>query len=226
MALYPLNPGAMPLGQFDVVDTEIASILGGEVMTFTTASRTNTLTETAAADALDGYLYSNSSAANRPAATRASTAANVPLFLADDGTSPGYFTMFGSITGPLGLGGSETGTRVGPHTASGSGKVTLWDKPGLYAVSVDSLASDFVTTLGAGPVVPGSVLGIADGANLGRIAHNACADSVAASGIGTFVEFSSDPSLVTTPARLVGAAEQFTRMVISFNAGYGSRTLT
>jgi len=221
MALYPLNPGVVPLGQYDVVDTELSNILGGEVMTLTTATRVNTASETAAADALDGYTYTGANL--RPASTRASAAANAPLYLADDGSAPDYLTYFGSLTGPLGLGAGAT---VGPHTASGSGKITLWDKPGLFAVSVDALASDFITALVGAPVVPGSVLGISDGADIGKISHDACANSVAATGIGNFVEFSSDPSLVTTPNRLIGAAEQFTRMVLQWNAGLGSRTLT
>jgi len=225
MALYPLNPGVVPLGQFDVVDTELANILGGEVMTLTTASRVNSATEVAAQDALDGYTFTDANL--RPASTRASTAAQGPLYLADDGNSPDYLTYFGSLTGPLGLGGSETGTRIGPHTASGSGKVTLWDKPGLFAVSVDALAGDFLTALVGANVAPGTVLGFANGADIGKIAHDACANVVAATGVGHFVEFSSAPSLVTTPNRLVGAAEQFTRLVLQWNAGLGqARTLT
>ena len=225
MALYPLNPTVTPLGQFDVLDTELTAILGGEVMTLTTAPRINTASETAAADALDGYLYKNSAADNRPASTRASTAAQFPLMLADDGNSPEYLTYFGSLTGPLGLGGSETGTRIGPHTASGSGKITLWDKAGLYGVSVNALAGDFVSTLVGNLLNPGDTLGFGSGADIGKIAHADCANVVSGTGVGYFVEFSSDPSLVTTPNRLVGAEEAFTRLVLNFHAGYGDRTV-
>lgn len=224
MALFPLQPGMHPLGQIDVVDTELTSILGGEVMTLTTASRTNTATETASADALDGYTYAD--ALLRPASTRASTAAQFPLYLADDGNSPDYLTYFGSLTGALGLGGSETGTVIGPHTASGSGKITLWDKPGLFAVTVSALAADFVSTI---PVVaglaPGLALGFGSGADIGKLCHDGCSNKVAATGVGRFVEFSADPSLVTTPNRLVGASENFTRLVIQWDAGMGVRTL-
>jgi hypothetical protein len=217
MALYPLQPGQYPLGQFDVVDTELTAILGGEVMTFTTASRTNTLAETAAPDALDGYTFTDADL--RPASTRASLAAELPLYLADDGTSPDYLTYFGSLTGPLGLGGSESGTVIGPHSASGSGKVTLWDKPGLFAISVSALAADFLTTLIPNNLTPGDVLGFGNGVDIGKLAHASCANSVAGTGVGHFVEFSSDPSLVTTPNRLVGAAESFTRLVLQWTAG-------
>jgi len=224
MALYPLQPGMHPLGQFDVLDTVLNSVAGGEVMTLTTASRTNTLTETAAADALDGYTYAD--AGLRPATTLATTAAEFPLYLSDDGTGPGYLTYFGGLTGPLGLGLSENGTQLGPHTAAGSGKVTLWDKPGLFAVSVNALASDFVSTI---PVVaglaPGLAIGFGSGADAGKLAHDGCSNKVAATGVGRFVEFSSEPSLVTTPNRLVGADEQFTRVVLQWDAGLGVRTL-
>jgi hypothetical protein len=223
MALYPLQPGMHPLGQFDVVDADLATIAGGEVMTLTTASRTNTSSETASADALDGYTYSDSLL--RPASTLASSASEFPLYLADDGNSPDYLTYFGSLTGPVGLGGSESGTRLGPHTASGSGKITLWDKPGLFAVTLSACAADFVSTI---PVVvglaPGAVLGFGDSADEGKLCHAACSNLVANSGVGRFVEFSAEPGLVTTPHRLVGANENFTRLVMQWDAGLGVRT--
>lgn len=220
MALYPLQPGMHPLGQFDVVDTELTAVKGGEVMTLTSASRTNTETETAAQDALDGYLYATSDL--RVASTRADAATQLPLYLADDGSSPDYLTMFGKLTGPMGLG---DGAVLGPHSASGSGKITLWDKPGLFAVSVDALAGDFVSAIGASGLAVGTALGFGSGDDKGKLAHNACANKVAASGVGRFVEFASEPSLVSTPKRLVGAAESFTRVVIQWDAGLGLRTL-
>lgn len=224
MALYPLQPGMHPLGQFDVLDTDLNNVAGGEVMTLTTASRTNTASETAAADALDGYTYAD--ALLRPATTFATANTEYPLYLSDDGNSPDYLTYFGSLTGPVGLGGSETGTRLGPHTAAGSGKITLWDKPGLFAVTLSAAASDFVSTI---PVVagltPGVALGFGSGADAGKLCHAACSNAVSASGVGRFVEFSAEPSLVTTPARLVGADENFTRLVLQWDAGLGVRTL-
>ena len=220
MALFPLNPGVMPLGQFDVIDTELTSILGGEVMTLTTAARVNSLTETAAADALDGYTYTTGDL--RPASTRAQTATEFPLYLSDDGTSPDYLTYMGTLTGPLGLG---TGAVIGPHTASGSGKITLWDKPGLYGISVSALCSDFLDGLNFNPLAPGDGLGFGDGVDIGKIGHSNCTNIVAATGVGYFVEFDSGESLVTTPNRLVGATEQFTRLKLQFHAGDGVRTV-
>ena len=69
-----------------------------------------------------------------------------PFYLTDDGTasngsppSSGYGTLFGSLVGGN-VGQVVTGgTLLGPHTAAGSGKITLWMNPGLYGVSLDAL---------------------------------------------------------------------------------------
>lgn len=221
MALFPANPGLYPLGLFDVSDAiSLSSITGGEVGTLTTRSRTVSASEKAASDALDGYTYATP--ATRPALTLATTNAQFPLYLLDDGTTD-YGTMLGQVIGvPVGL--SVTGTDAGPHSAAASGKVTAWDKPGLYVVTLTSCASDFVTSLLAG------TSGLAPGTSLGfnassRLAHTSCSGAVAASGVAHFVEFESSPSLVTTPGRLVGATEQFTRVKVQFHAGLGVRTL-
>lgn len=221
MALYALTGGLNPVGVLDGLNTELTGLLGGEVMTLGTASRVNTLSETASADALDGYTYADANL--RAQAILANTAAQVPLFLVDEGTSPKYFTLFGQTTGSLGLG---TGTVLGPHTTLGSGKVTLWQNPGLYAVSVDACAGDFVSALGTSGLVPGKVLGFGSGADKGKIAHNACANKVAATGCAHFVEFSTEGTYVNTPAKLIGADEQFTRVKLMWTAGnMASRTL-
>lgn len=218
MALFPMNGGLQPLGSFDIVDTELALILGGEVMTFTTATRTNSTTETASADVLDGYT--NTVANLRVAATRASTAAQFPLMLADDGSGPNYLTYFGTLAGPLGLG---NGSAIGPHTSAGSGKVTLWDKPGLYAVSTDALVANFTSS---GPATVGEVIGFANGADVGSLARTGSSNLVTNSGVGNFVQFMSDPSLVSTPAKLVGGTVNYNRVVLHFNGGLGVRTVS
>lgn len=225
MALFPLNPGAQPLGQMDLVDTEQSSILGGEVMTLTAASRVNTSTEKAAADVLDGYLYDTTpDVLNRVGVTRASAAANYPLYLSDDGTA-GYGTLFGQVIGtPAGL--LTVGTNIGPHTAAGSGKVTLWDKPGRYAVTTDAAASDFISAIPALGLTPGEVLGFGSSTDLGKLCHNDCSNLVTNSGVGYLVEVGSLPSLVTTPNRLVGATESFDRFELEFHAGAGLRTIS
>lgn len=221
MALKPLNPGMQPLGMFDVVDTQLAGLKGGEVMTLTTASRTNTASEQGAFDALDGYDY-GATPGLRPAATLAASAAdmNKTLMLADDGLS-GYFTVAGTLVGTQ-AGLTTVGANLGPHTAAASGKVSLWDKDGLYQVSLDSCSATFVTDLSGG-LAPGAALGFTAA---GKLAHDNSADKVSATGVATFVEFTGNESLVTTPGRLVGAAATFTEMKIHFHGGRGNGVLS
>lgn len=135
--LILLQPGIEPLGQFDIEDGDIDLVKGGEVAVFRTITYS---TDGYAADvitqgpgihlklgqvATDGIVYG----------------------LVDEGTAgdlvnPGYGTMFGTVIGSqvgqgTGVGTlSTTGTVVvGPSTIRGSGKATLWTKPGLYGVS-------------------------------------------------------------------------------------------
>lgn len=226
MALLALHGGMWgPMGEVDLVDTEQDSVLGGEVMTLTQVSRTNSSTEKAAADVLDGYLYDTTpTVQNRPAAVRASLAADVPLYLSDDGTS-GHGTLFGEVIGtPTGL--LTTGTNLGPHTSAASGKVTLWDKPGRYMITTDALASDFVSATPSAGLAPGDVIGFGNSTDQGKLCHSACSNLVTNSGVAYFYEFSGLASLVNTPNRLVGATEQFDRIVIDFHAGHGLRTIS
>ncbi len=221
MALYPLNPGVVP-AVYDLSDAiSLSSIAGGEVGTLTTRSRSNTSSETSAADVKDGYNYATPGV--RAAATLATSASSVPLFLIDEGTSPGYGTMLGQVVG-ANVGTSLSGTALGPHTATASGKVTCWDKPGLFLVSTDAVASDFITSLLA------STSGLAPGVSLGfnassRLAHSSCSGAVSGSGVAHFVEFESTNSLVTTTAATVGASAVFNRVKIAFHAGLAVRTL-
>jgi len=220
MALYPLQPGLQPLGQFDVLDADLASVTGGEVMTLTTASRVNTSTEKAAADVLDGYDWAD--LGSRVASQLASTSAELPLFLADDGSSPGYLTYFGQVVGgPVGL-NTTGGAVLGPHTGTGSGKVTLWGNPGLYAVDVTSVAATFVSSLPNSGLAPGSTIGFNSS---GQLAHGS-SGAVSGTGCAVFVEFESSPTLVNTPSRLVGGAEAFTRAKVYWHGGLGLRTVT
>jgi hypothetical protein len=215
MALKILNPGIQPLGQFDFEDGYLLSVKGGEVCTLVALSRTNTATEKAAADVLDGYT---SIAQQKRAGLTLNIAVNTarPLWLTDDGIA-GYGTLFGQVIGtPAGL--ATTGTGLGPHTAAGSGKVTAWDKPGLYAVTLDAVDTHLTSGLQPGNValVPQkalypTILGLLTPTS-GR--------SVGAAGptVARFVEFETTArSLVRTPASLVGAAEVFEHAVIAYH---------
>lgn len=214
MALFLLQPGQQPLGDFDCLDTDQASILGGEVMTLDKATRTVTAAEKAAYDVLDGYVADGANAAQRVVARIADEASETrkAFYLSDDGTTH-YGVMFGSVIGgPVGL--ATTGTNLGPHTTTGSGKVTLWDKPGLYAVSLDAVEvalSDLNDT-----PLPGDVLYRYTSGKLTSLADTG--DKVA-----MYVEHTSNGSLVTTPARLVSATETFDRIKIQYlGAGHNA----
>lgn len=208
MALYLLQPGLNPLGDFDFDEVDLPNVVGGDLGTLDEAARANTLTEKAAADVFDGYVADGSSVATRPILRLADSASETRklFYLLDDGKA-GYGVMFGSVIGtPVGL--STTGTNLGPHTAAGSGKVTAWDKPGLYAVSRDAVLAD-LSDLTDTPL---------PGALLYRGPTSAKLSSLADTGdkVAMFVEMASNGSLVTTPGRLVGASESFDRIVIQY----------
>ena len=206
MALKLLQPGTQPLGQFDGLDSEVLTLKGGEVVTFNSVPLTST--DKAASDAFDGY--SEPSVEKRTVVTKTLVDGYRPLMLADDGVA-GYGTLFGTVVGGT-VGQVVTGGAVlGPHTATGSGKVTCWDKPGLYAVSLDACdptastgltptnttlktgaalyASSSSSTFGAGLLTPNSAESFDSGPFV----------------VGRFVEFATNGSLVNTPNKLVQA---------------------
>jgi len=211
MALKLLQPGIQPLGQFDYDDAD-AALLGGEIGTLTALTRTNTTAEQAAADVLDGYT--NITDHLRAGITRALADGDRPLWLLDEGAA-GYGTLFGEVIGtPAGL--STTGTNLGPHTSAASGKVTAWDKPGLYAVTLDAV--DTAATTGLQPTNsacdPGAAL---YPTATGLLTPTVGSGIGAANIVGRFVEFETTAvSLVRTPASLVGAAEVFEHAVVSY----------
>jgi len=223
MALFILQPGLQPLGQFDFDDTDLPNVLGGEVGTLDEASRTKSTTNKGAVDAFDGYVADAVDAgtvtAYHPVLRIADTSSETRklFYLLDDGKKY-YGTMFGELIGAP-VGQTFTSTNQGPHTAQGSGKVTAWDKPGLYAVSLDAVSTDWAAQGGSVSVnlndtpFPGDLL--YRGALTGKLTGNS-------TGIGStdkialFVEISGNGSLVTSPARLVGASEIFDRITIQY----------
>ena len=222
MSLKLLQPGCQPLGQFDAVDSELTSFKGGEIcsFTYTTTEATQGVTQAgideAAYDVFDGYV-NTSGTLKRPAVSKnwnstvLTPSTSRPLFLADDGIT-GYGTLFGTVVGGT-VGQSSFGPNstissslvLGPHTALGSGKITLWDKPGLYAVSLD--ACDTTVTTGLQPtntttLTVGTALGFT---SLGLLTPFAAAANVSTASVGRFVEFATNGSLVNTPNYLVAA---------------------
>ena len=207
MSLRLLQPGTQPLGQYDGLDTEVLTLKGGEVVSFTSIVATSA-TDKAASDVFDGYVVTSASPFKRAVVTRNVATTRRPLMLADDGIT-GYGTLFGSVVGGTVGQISTTGAVLGPHTATGSGKVTCWDKPGLYAVSLD--ACDTNTTSGLQPSNPtldtGASLTWTPASTTGGLltpvgSVNAAGNTVV---VGRFVEFEASMSLVTTPSNLVAA---------------------
>src|SRR5574338_287749 len=203
MSLKLLQPGTQPLGQFDGKDSEYLTLKGGEVVTLVNSALS--ANDKAASDSFDGYV-NTSSAPNRPVVTKTLDGYSRPLFLADEGIT-GYGTLFGSVVGGV-VGQLTTGQVLGPHTATGSGKVTCWDKPGLYAVSLD--ACDTAASTGLQP----TNTTIATGAALyyttaGLLTPNSASAPGGLGGaltvVGRFVDFETNGSLVNTPNRLVAA---------------------
>lgn len=221
MALKLLQPGLNPLGQFDGYDSDYLTLKGGEVVSFasvTTSGQPGVTVaglDQAAFDVFDGYVNS-SGTLKRPVVTRlwngtTLTSASRPLMLSDDGIT-GYGTLFGAVVG--GVVGQQvnnpssstfTGALLGPHTATGSGKVTCWDKPGLYGVSLDAVdtsASGLVPTNTA--LTVGNPLSFtATGLLTPGTANAAFGGSTPT--VGWLVEFNTNQALVTTPNFLVAA---------------------
>jgi len=144
MALKLLQPSLRPLGQFDLADADHASMTGGECVALETASG-----EQAASDVAQVGPYSNTDTLRF---SLGHYKRGTLCGLADEGSASGYGTQFGHLVGsnagqavavPLNTGvASGTGAVVvGPATMKGSGKVTVWHAPGLYAVNAGPLAT-------------------------------------------------------------------------------------
>lgn len=219
MALKLVNPGVQPLGQFDVKDADLSAIKGGEVVTFSTVLRSGS--DLGAFDAGDGYQNPGT---DRLVLTTSLSNGKRPLMLADDGTA-GYGTLFGTVVG--GTAGQQVsgGVALGPHTATGSGKLTVWDKPGMYAVTLDAVASDLAPTTSG--IAAGASLFATSSGLLTTLKAESFDNDGASSGtkylvVGNFVSFETDRTLVTTPGRLVAAtgsaaANRFTVAVFHFS---------
>ena len=187
MALKLLQPGFVPLGQFDLEDDD--TVRGGYVV----------LAE--AQDMTDGYAADIKNISTPRCQFSVGAAADDTVWgLADDGStaaaSAGYGTLFGTAIG--GTAGQGTGqgsltTRgavvLGPATTLASGKVTVWTQPGLYGISDDSLTTTSMGTVG-GTVLSNSsgVLAVATGA-----------------GVGVTLGKANDSSLVSTTKTAAGA---------------------
>lgn len=195
MALQPIQ-AIRPFGQFDGLDSQVTSSLGGEVCTLTYVALN---TDDSAADVEDGYV---AQAGTRAAVTTTLASGNRPLFLCDEGIS-GYGTLFGEIVGAS-VGKTVTGgTVLGPHTATGSGKVTLWSYPGLYSVTLDAV--DTTVNSGLLPTNPALAGGDALYATTSGLLTPDVTSAFEAVVVARFIEFAPNGSLVTTPLGQVQA---------------------
>ena len=199
MALELVQPGIQPLGQFDGKDDVYLTVKGGEVATIVGVAVD--AGDKGAADVDDGYVQNT-----RPVVTTALATGARPLFLVDEGIA-GYGTLFGSVVGGI-AGQLTTGQVLGPHTATGSGKLTLWDKPGTYAITLDAV--DTTVDTGLVPTNVGLAIGDALYATAAGIVTPNGADSFDGADttqIGYFLNFDTykGGSLVNTPVSLVSA---------------------
>jgi hypothetical protein len=192
--LRPITTGLLPIGTFDGYDADILTIKGGEVLTIASVALPSS--DLAAADVLDGYA--GTTAKTRAILTKTLSATSRVLFLADDGNA-GYGTLFGTLVGGI-AGQQVAGPRIGPATATGSGKITAWNSKGLYAVSLDAVntAADGIvpsnTSLTAGSPLTATAAGLLS--PVGAAAGTFNAGQV----VATFVEFSvNNGSKVSTP---------------------------
>lgn len=212
MALKPVQ-AIMPLGQFDGYDVQYLNLKGGEVVTFASVEALSSV-DKAASDSFDGYM-NPSGTAKRTVVTNTLTSSSRPLMLADDGIS-GYGTSFGSVCGGV-AGQLTTGSLLGPHTATGSGKVTVWAMPGLFGVTLDAVdtsADGLVptnTSLNSGAALTYTATGLL----------TPVGSTLAVGGapvVGRFVEFETNGALVNTPSKLVNplAQRSFTHVVFWF----------
>lgn len=140
MALKPLVPGYLPLGQYDLYDSA-PTIVGGEVGIFTSAETGDYYAADAGGDSIAQDVKLTASRATHPEV----------YGLLDEGTT-GYGTIYGTVIG--GTVGQGTGFAsgvasssaagivvVGPRTSLASGKATLWTMPGLYGVTSDAFGT-------------------------------------------------------------------------------------
>jgi len=207
MALVLHNTMDRPLGQFDSLDAQVSLWKGGEIACWATTPYGASATDKAAADVLDDGYAPVGGTPVRPVVTIASTNSSAgagapPLFLADDGTNH-YGTLFGVVVGAtagqtsFGPGG---GTNLGPNTATGSGKVTLWHMAGLYGVTLDAVDS----TSGTGLVTNNTGLTVGTPLQYTSLGLLTPATTLTTK-VGYFSEFQTTGSFVTSQQFMVAA---------------------
>lgn len=215
MALVLIQSGLMPLGVYDALDADQTSIKGGELVTFTTTGVVVGNSDLEAADVEDGYVGTTTK--YRPAITTTMGASSKPLFLADEGTGPYYGTLFGTLVGST-AGRVTSGSALGPHTTSGSGKVTVFGQPGFYATTLDAVdtAADGLVPANA-TLAPNYELTYT---TAGLLTPQASGQDAGGPTVARLVEFAPSGSMVNTPASLVAAINSPSGSVSSVTANH------
>ena len=189
MALKLLQPGYLPLGQFDFDEAD--TIFGG-----------NHVVAEALDTANDGYAADLKTNSTSQCQFSLGAKADDSLGgLADDGStaaaSAGYGTLFGTAIG--GVAGQGTGlgtltsrgaTVIGPATAHASGKITVWTQQGLYGVCDDSLTTADLSVVNADAYASGT--GLLQNAANGVL-------------VGVSLGLTTDTSLVSTSNAAAGS---------------------
>jgi hypothetical protein len=192
MALLMVQEGCQPLGQYDGYSSFAPK--GGEVGVLISTG-TNS----------DGYQVL--------AVRGATTGDTGPFFLVDDGLL-GYGVYFGNTVTRTDTGfssGADAASRLGPSTYAASGKLTLWDKPGLYAVTLDALFDSEASLKAA---VPGAVMTV--DASTSKLKLGAPSSGLY---LARVITFKVDEALVTTG----GAVVAHKKLVIMFpGAGHAA----
>lgn len=193
MALLMVQEGCDPIGSYDGYASFTPQ--GGEVGVLISTG-TNT----------DGYQLL--------AVRGATTGDKGPFFLVDEGLT-GYGVLFGNTVTRTATGftsGGDSAARLGPATYAASGKYTLWDKPGLYAVTLDTLVGTEASFKAA---LPGASLTVDPSTSRLKLGTPASGGPFA-----YVVRFKVDESLVTTG----GAVVSHKKLVIAFS-GYTPATI-
>ena len=150
----------------------------------------------AAEDVNDGYSgQTNKRTVITKTLDASSSTTKPPVFLADDGTT-GYGTLFGTVVGAT-VGKVVTGgSALGPNTALGSGKVTLWNQTGLYGVSLDVVDTTAVTGLipTNGTIIAGDLL---YATTAGKLTPTSAGSAHGGAVVGRFIEFAASGILVS-----------------------------
>ena len=206
MALYLLQPNIQPVGVYDVLDADVGIIRGGEigVLDVVISSRLN---DRAADDAFNTFIAdgidSGDTTRKRIVVRVADEATETRklFYLIDEGIDD-YGTLFGKTDNNVM--NSTAGTSIGPSTLSGSHKVTLWDHPGRYGISLNNVHSDTGPNQQLEPdgdtPLPGELLYRHTDGKITRIASTG-------DKIGAFVELTNNNTLVSSSDRIVSAVE-------------------